>query len=84
MPGRLHGSHRAALNAPERHADADQDELDRRQEAVEVDSLVAMTLTFMKKGVYRLGTTTVEMPSGGMDVKTVGPDNHLRLVVTVA
>jgi hypothetical protein len=41
-------------------------------------------ITFMKKGVYRLGTKTVEMPGGGMDVKTVGPDNHLRLVVTVA
>jgi len=44
-----------------------------------------MTLTFMKKGVYRLGTKTVEMPGmGGMDVKTIGPDNKLRLVVTVA
>ena len=44
-----------------------------------------MTLSFMKKGVYRLGTKTVEMPGGGgMDVKTIGPDNHLRLVVTVA
>ena len=43
-----------------------------------------MTLSFMKKGVYRLGTRTVEMPGLGMDVKTIGPDNHLRLVVTVA
>jgi len=44
-----------------------------------------VTLTFAKKGVYRLGTKTVEMPGmGGMDVKTVGPDNKLRLVVTVA
>lgn len=44
-----------------------------------------MTLSFMKKGVYRFGTKTVEMPGGGeMDVKTIGPDNHLRLVVTVA
>lgn len=43
-----------------------------------------MTLAFMKKGVYRLGTRTVEMPGGGMEVKTIGPDNHLRLVVTVA
>ena len=43
-----------------------------------------MTLAFMKKGVYRLGTKTVEMNGGGMDVKTVGPDNHLRLMVTVA
>jgi hypothetical protein len=42
-------------------------------------------ISFMKKGVYRLGTKTVEMSGGGMDeVKTVGPDNHLRLVVTVA
>ena len=43
-----------------------------------------MTLVFPKKGTYRLGTRTVEMPGGGMDVKTIGPDNHLRLVVTVA
>ena len=43
-----------------------------------------VTLAFMKKGVYRLGTKTLEMPGGGMDVKTIGPDNHLRLVVTVA
>lgn len=42
------------------------------------------TIAFSKKGVYRLGTKTVEMPGGGMDVKTVGPDNKLRLVVTVA
>ena len=43
-----------------------------------------MTLSFMKSGVYRLGTKTVEMKDGGMDVKTTGPDNNLRLVVTVA
>lgn len=44
-----------------------------------------MTLSFPKKGVYRLATHTVDMPGGGhMDVKTIGPDNHLRLVVTVA
>ena len=43
-----------------------------------------ITLAFTKKGVYRLGTKTVEMPGGGMDVKTAGPDNELRLVVTVA
>ncbi len=43
-----------------------------------------MTLAFAKKGVYRLGTKTVEMKDGGMEVKTVGPDNNLRLVVTVA
>ena len=42
-----------------------------------------LTMTFAKKGVYRLGTKTVEMP-GAMDVKTIGPDNNLRLVVTVA
>src|SRR6266516_2817448 len=42
------------------------------------------TIAFSKKGVYRLGTKTVEMPGGGMDVKTIGPDNKLRLVVTVA
>ena len=42
------------------------------------------TIAFTKKGVYRLGTKTVEMPGGGMEVKTTGPDNHLRLVVTVA
>jgi hypothetical protein len=41
-----------------------------------------MTLSFTKSGVYRLGTHTVKMP-GGMDVKTIGPDNKLRLVVTV-
>ena len=43
------------------------------------------TIVFTKKGVYHLGTKTVEMPGmGGMDVKTIGPDNKLRLVVTVA
>ena len=42
------------------------------------------TITFRKKGVYRLGTRTVEMPGGMKDVKTKGPDNKLRLVVTVA
>lgn len=43
-------------------------------------------MMFTKKGVYRFGTRTVEMPGmGGMaDVKTIGPDNKLRLVVTVA
>lgn len=42
-------------------------------------------IAFMKKGVYRLGTKTVEMKGmGGMDVKTTGPDNKLRLIVTVA
>ena len=42
-----------------------------------------MKMTFMKKGIYRFGTRTVEM-SGMTDVKTIGPDNKLRLVVTVA
>lgn len=42
-----------------------------------------MTLHFSKAGTYRLGTHTVEMP-GGMDVKTIGPDNKLRLIVTVS
>jgi len=42
------------------------------------------TIAFPRKGVYRLGTQTVEMPGGMMDVKTIGPDNKLRLVVTVA
>jgi hypothetical protein len=41
------------------------------------------TISFAQKGVYRLGTKTVPMP-GAMDVKTIGPDNSLRLVVTVA
>jgi hypothetical protein len=35
-----------------------------------------------KKGVYRLGTKTVKMAEGGMDVKTVGHDNNVRLLVT--
>ena len=42
-----------------------------------------LTLSFAKKGVYRFGTKTVEM-EGGMEVKTVGPDNKLRLLITVA
>lgn len=41
------------------------------------------TISFPAKGTYRIGTKTVEMP-GAMDVKTIGPDNNLRLVVTVA
>ena len=40
-------------------------------------------ISFMKKGVYRLQTKTVAMP-GGIDAKTIGPDNTLRLVITVA
>jgi hypothetical protein len=42
-----------------------------------------MKMTFTKKGIYRFGTRTVEM-AGMTDVKTIGPDNKLRLVVTVA
>jgi len=42
-----------------------------------------MTMRFTRKGTYRFGTKTVPMP-GAMEVKTVGPDNKLRLVVTVA
>lgn len=40
--------------------------------------------TFTKKGVYRLGTRTVELPGAAMDVKTTGLDHKLRLVVAVA
>ena len=43
-----------------------------------------MTLAFTKKGVYRLDTKNIEMPGMTMDVKTIGPDNNLRLLVTVA
>ena len=42
-----------------------------------------MKMTFTKQGTYRFGTRTVEM-AGMTDVKTLGPDNKLRLVVTVA
>lgn len=42
-----------------------------------------MKMTFTKRGIYRFGTRTVEM-AGMADVKTIGPDNKLRLVVTVA
>jgi hypothetical protein len=42
-----------------------------------------MKMTFTKKGIYRFGTKTVAM-AGMTDVKTIGPDNKLRLVVTVA
>ena len=41
------------------------------------------TISFTARGLYRIGTKTVEMP-GAMDAKTIGPDNNLRLVVTVA
>jgi hypothetical protein len=42
-----------------------------------------MKMTFTKKGTYRFGTRTVEM-AGMTDVRTIGPDNKLRLAVTVA
>lgn len=43
------------------------------------------SVSFPMKGVYRLQTKTVEMPGGmEMEAKTIGPDNTLRLVVTVA
>lgn len=41
-------------------------------------------LRFMRPGVYRLATRTVELPGRSMpEAETVGPDNRLRLVVTV-
>lgn len=43
-----------------------------------------LTLSFAKRGLYRLGTKTVEMEGGGMEVETNGPDNKLRLQITVA
>ena len=49
------------------------------RELVALDRLTGGT----KKGVYRFGTKTVPMP-GAMEVKTTGPDNNLRLVITVA
>ena len=42
-------------------------------------------LRFMRPGVYRLATKTVEVPGAEMpEAPTIGPDNHLQLVVTVA
>jgi hypothetical protein len=46
--------------------------------------MAGTAIAFTKKGVYRLGTKRVEMAGGGMDVKTIGPNNKLRLMVTVA
>jgi hypothetical protein len=43
----------------------------------------AQTLTFSKPGTYRFDTKTSSM-KGMPDVQTVGPDNMLRLTVTVA
>lgn len=41
-------------------------------------------LRFMRPGIYRLATKTVELPGQSMpEAKTVGPNNQLRLVVTV-
>jgi plastocyanin len=44
----------------------------------------SVALSFPRKGVYSLRTKTVEMP-GGMEIEaeTIGPDNTLRLIVTV-
>jgi hypothetical protein len=42
------------------------------------------SLVFARKGVYRFKTRTVEMPGMEMEAKTVGPDNTLRLLVSVA
>src|SRR6266508_2503625 len=42
------------------------------------------TRTFAERGVYRLKTETVEVQGMAMEVKTTGPDNTLRLMVTVA
>lgn len=41
------------------------------------------TLTFARSGVYKFRTKTVETSGMGMKVDTKGPDNTLRLVVTV-
>lgn len=41
------------------------------------------TLTFARSGVYKFRTKTVETAGMGMEVDTKGPDNTLRLVVTV-
>ena len=41
-------------------------------------------LRFTHPGVYRLATKTVEVPGAEMpEAPTIGPDNHLKLVVTV-
>jgi hypothetical protein len=40
-------------------------------------------ISFPTKGVYRFTTKTLEMP-GMAEVKTIGPDNHLMLTVSVA
>lgn len=41
------------------------------------------TLRFARSGVYKFRTKTVETAGMGMEVDTKGPDNTLRLVVTV-
>ena len=40
------------------------------------------TITFKRPGVYRLKNKVIEMGKM-MDVKTIGPDNTLRLTVSV-
>ena len=40
---------------------------------------------FARAGIYRLATKTVELPGQSLPQgKTIRPDNHLRLIVTVA
>lgn len=42
-------------------------------------------LRFTRPGVYRLVTKTVKVPGAEMpEAPTIGPDNHLQLLVTVA
>ena len=43
----------------------------------------ARSLTFTKPGTYTFATKTLPM-KGMPEVQTIGPDNHLRLTVTVA
>jgi hypothetical protein len=40
---------------------------------------------FMQPGTYRLTTKTVEILGNAMpEAETIGPDNHLRLTITVS
>jgi plastocyanin len=43
----------------------------------------ARSLTFTKPGTYKFDTKSLPM-KGMPEVQTIGPDNHLRLTVTVA
>ena len=43
----------------------------------------SLKLRFAKSGTYRFKTVTSEMPGGMMNLKTVGPDYRLLLVVRV-